>query len=57
MGKGTADKILTAVHTSANRYTLVSLDTSWSLVHVVPLQHGRCKSVTSTWIFISKLLI
>ncbi len=35
MGKGTAEHILTAVHTSANRYTLVSLDTRLSLVHVL----------------------
>ena len=60
MGKGTADKILTAVNTSANRYTLVSLDTRLSLVHGVwcisTTQHGRCKSVAVTWIFIIQTL-
>ncbi|ADP00216.1 predicted protein [Cyanophage P-SSP2] len=59
LSEDTGENIRQVVHKSANRYTLVSLDTSWSLVLGVwcisTTHQERCKSVTSTWIFISKL--
>ena len=54
LSEDTGENFRHVVHTSANRYTLVSLDTRLSLVHgvVVSLQpqHERCKSVAVTWI-------